>query len=136
VSDSQQTRDARAAVPALPAATVTLVRDAAGGIEVLMMRRNLNSGFVPGMYVFPGGGLDREDLCFRDNGLCRCLDDAAASAALGLSCDGIGYWVAAIREAFEEAGLLLAHDAQGRLPALSDSSSCCARRGCRLPPTA
>lgn len=123
MSDSQQTRDARAAVPALPAATVTLVRDAAGGIEVLMMRRNLKSGFVPGMYVFPGGGLDREDLCFRDNGLCRCLDDAAASAALGLSCDGIGYWVAAIREAFEEAGLLLAHDAQGRLPAFDDAAT-------------
>lgn len=114
---------AQVAVPALPAATVTLVREAGGGLEVLMMRRNLKSGFVPGMYVFPGGGLDREDLGFKDNGLCRCLDDAAASAALGLACDGIGYWVAAIREAFEEAGLLLARDAQGRLPAFEDAAT-------------
>ncbi|MEN9783946.1 MAG: hypothetical protein RJA24_1289, partial [Pseudomonadota bacterium] len=45
-----------APAPAMPAATVTIVRDTTGGIEVLMMRRNLKSGFVPGMYVFPGGG--------------------------------------------------------------------------------
>ena len=55
--------------PALPAATVTIVRDAGDGIEVLMMRRNLKSGFVPGMYVFPGGGLDEADLLFKNNGL-------------------------------------------------------------------
>lgn len=120
---SRQETTAQAAVPALPAATVTLVRDAGGGIEVLMMRRNLKSGFVPGMYVFPGGGLDPEDFGFKDNGLCHCLDDAAASAALGLPCDGIGYWVAAIREAFEEAGLLLARDAQGRMPAFGDAAT-------------
>ena len=66
-----------------PSATVTLVRDVAGGVEVLMMRRNLQSGFVPGMYVFPGGALDAEDLAFKNNALCACLDDAAASGALG-----------------------------------------------------
>ena len=54
----------------MPSATVTLVRDAPGGIEVLMMRRNLQSGFVPGMYVFPGGGLDETDLSFKNNKLC------------------------------------------------------------------
>lgn len=112
---SLQKTAARAVVPALPAATVTVVREAGSSIEVLMMRRNLKSGFVPGMYVFPGGGLDDSDLLFKNNGLCNCLDDTAASAALGLTGDGIGYWVAAIREAFEEAGLLLARDAKGRL---------------------
>ena len=45
----------------LPAATVTLVRDSARGPEVLMMQRNLKSGFVPGAHIFPGGALDEED---------------------------------------------------------------------------
>ena len=126
MSDQQQSRQSaapRAVVPALPAATVTVVRDAGGSIEVLMMRRNLKSGFVPGMYVFPGGGLDRADLSFKNNGLCNCLEDHAASAALGLGCDGIGYWAAAIREAFEEAGLLLARDARGQPLAFSEAAT-------------
>lgn len=105
-----------------PSATVTLVRDVPGSIEVLMMRRNLQSGFVPGMYVFPGGGLDEEDLSFKSNLLCDCLDDACASGALGVACDGIAYWAAAIREAFEECGLLLAYDAAGRMIEFSDAS--------------
>ncbi len=96
----------------MPSATVTIVRDAPRGIEVLMMRRNLQSGFVPGMYVFPGGGLDDTDLSFKNNDLCKCFDDVSASALLGVAGDGLAYWAAAIREAFEESGLLLArHDA-------------------------
>ena len=109
------------AIP-MPSATVTLVRDAPGGIEVLMMRRNLKSGFVPGMYVFPGGGLDKDDLLFKNNNLCQCLDDAAASTTLGVAHDGMCYWVAAIREAFEESGLLLARDATGRLIRFGDAA--------------
>ena len=105
-----------------PSATVTLVRDVAGGIEVLMMRRNLQSGFVPGMYVFPGGAVDEEDLFFKNNALCDCLDDSVASGALGLGCDGIAYWAAAIREAFEECGLLLAYDAAGRMIEFGDAA--------------
>lgn len=105
----------------MPSATVTIVRDAPRGIEVLMMRRNLKSGFVPGMHVFPGGGLDNNDLLFKNNKLCKCLDDVAASAALGLAQDGIAYWVASIREAFEESGLLLARDAAGQLIRFDDA---------------
>ena len=52
-------------VPALPAATVTLVRDGAAGLEVLMLQRNFKSGFMPGMYLFPGGGLDAGHLSRR-----------------------------------------------------------------------
>lgn len=113
---------ARDPVPALPAATVTIVRNAGGkgGIEVLMMRRNLKSGFVPGMYVFPGGGLDDADHAFSGNGLCSCLGDAAASAVLGVESGGLAYWAAAIREAFEEAGLLLARDRGGKPLSLAD----------------
>ena len=107
--------------PAMPAATVTIVRDARDGIEVLMMRRNLKSGFVPGMYVFPGGGLDDADLLFKNNGLCNCLDDASASGMLGVAADGLAYWAAAIREAFEESGLLLARNGAGSLVTLADA---------------
>jgi 8-oxo-dGTP pyrophosphatase MutT (NUDIX family) len=107
------------AVP-MPSATVTIVRDAPRGIEVLMMKRNLKSGFVPGMHVFPGGGLDDTDLSFKNNGLCNCFDDASASGVLGMSCDGLAYWVAAIREAFEESGLLLARNEAGEVVSLAD----------------
>ena len=47
-----------AEITPIPSATATLVRDAAAGLEVLMMQRNFNSGFVPGAFVFPGGALE------------------------------------------------------------------------------
>jgi len=102
-------------VPALPAATVTLVRDAPGGLEVLMLQRNLQSGFMPGMFLFPGGALDPGDR--ESSVLARCpgLDDAAASAALGIASGGLAYWAAAIRESFEEAGVLLAYGSNGSI---------------------
>ncbi len=111
---------AQPAVTPMPSATVTIVRNAGSGIEVLMMKRNLQSGFVPGMHVFPGGGLDASDLLFKNNGLCSCFDDTQASGALGMACDGLAYWVAAIREAFEESGLLLARNAAGAVVSLTD----------------
>ncbi|MDP1672356.1 MAG: NUDIX domain-containing protein [Burkholderiales bacterium] len=113
-------RSGKPVVP-MPSATVTIVRDAKGGIEVLMMRRNLKSGFVPGMHVFPGGGVDDTDFCFKNNGLCTCFDDVRASGALGLNTDGLAYWAAAIREAFEESGLLLARDGRGATLSLRDA---------------
>ena len=114
-------RGAKPVVP-MPSATVTIVRDAPGGIEVLMMRRNLKSGFVPGMHVFPGGGIDDTDFLFKNNNLCKCFDDSAASGTLGLACDGLAYWAAAIREAFEESGLLLARDGRGETLSLRDAA--------------
>lgn len=107
----------------MPSATVTIVRNAGPGVEVLMMKRNLQSGFVPGMHVFPGGGLDDDDLLFKNNSLCNCLNDGVASATLGLAQDGLCYWIAAIREAFEESGLLLARHAQGGLIRLDDDAT-------------
>ena len=90
-----------------PAATVTLVRDAPLGLEVLMLQRSMALKFMPGAYVFPGGALDPGDDSAELHGLCVGLDDAAASRALGLARGGLAYWIAAIREAFEEAGILL-----------------------------
>src|SRR5580692_5156681 len=95
------------------AATVMLIRDAGDGqggttIEVCMLRRNLASEFVAGAYVFPGGSVDGEDRGPEAEALCRGMTDAEASAILGIDSGGLGFWVAALRECFEEAGVMLA----------------------------
>jgi 8-oxo-dGTP pyrophosphatase MutT (NUDIX family) len=92
------------------AATVMLVRDGADGMEVFMLRRNLNSDFVGGAYVFPGGAVDEEDRHADLEAVCRGLSDDGASARLDVARGGLAYWVAAVRECFEEAGVLLAVD--------------------------
>jgi len=79
-----------------------------------MLQRNHSLKFMPGVYVFAGGGLDAADGAPEMSGLCVGLEDHAASGMLGIERGGLAYWVAAIREAFEEAGILLAYDATGR----------------------
>lgn len=105
-----------------PAATITIVRDLTDGFEVLMMQRSLNSGFMAGAYVFPGGAIDDEDRDQSLYALCVGIDDAEASRRLGVERDGLAYWVGAIRECFEEAGLLLCYDRAGRLLGLDDAA--------------
>ena len=102
----------------VPSATVTLIRDAGAGVEVLMMQRNLKSVFVPGMYVFPGGALDAADSAPEICELSSGIDDARASSTLEVASCGLAYWAAAIRESFEEAGLLIAYDEKERMVAL------------------
>jgi 8-oxo-dGTP pyrophosphatase MutT (NUDIX family) len=90
-----------------------LVRDAAptsgdAALEVLMVRRNLRSDFVGGAYVFPGGAVDPHDGGTEAEAICAGRTDAEASALLGFARGGLAYWVAVVRETFEEAGLLLA----------------------------
>ncbi|MDP1716524.1 MAG: NUDIX hydrolase [Burkholderiales bacterium] len=104
----------------LPAATVALVRDSARGLETLLMQRNLKSGFMAGMHLFPGGGLDAADASAEACSLCAGLDDAAASRIIGVEHGGLAYWMAAIRESFEEAGVLLAYDAHGNMMLLDE----------------
>lgn len=108
----------RTEVKPLPAATVTLVRDAPRGLEVLMTQRSFSLAFMPGVHVFPGGALDASDDSPALQARCVGLDDAAASRTLGLERGGLAYWIAAIREAFEEAGILLAYDARGEFVTL------------------
>jgi 8-oxo-dGTP pyrophosphatase MutT (NUDIX family) len=101
------------AVPLRDAATVMLIRDALDGegrpaVEVCMLRRNLASEFVAGAYVFPGGSVDPADRGDAAEELCRGLSDAQASEVLGVDSGGLAFWVAALRECFEEAGVLLA----------------------------
>lgn len=98
-------------VPVRPAATVMLVRDTSDGLEVFMLRRTLQAVFAGGMYVFPGGRVDDADHADELEPICDGLDDATASAQLQIARGGLAYWVAAIRECFEEAGVLLARHA-------------------------
>jgi 8-oxo-dGTP pyrophosphatase MutT (NUDIX family) len=84
-----------------------LVRDASVGVEVFLMERSAH-GMFGGLHVFPGGKVDDSDYAKRWNALSRGPDDASASAILGIDSGGLGYWVACIRECFEEAGVLLA----------------------------
>jgi glyoxylase-like metal-dependent hydrolase (beta-lactamase superfamily II) len=99
-----------------PAATLVLVRDSPEGIEVFMMQRTHQAAFIPGGYVFPGGAVDPSDSDKSFEAHCTGLDDGSASQLLNLETGGLAYWVAAIRECFEESGLLLAYDKSGRFP--------------------
>lgn len=93
--------------PVIPAATVLLLRDGPEGLEVFMVLRPQEIGSFAGALVFPGGKVDPRD---RDPGL----------AAFARDPDPAGFRVAAIREAFEECGVLLARD--GRTGALVDAA--------------
>jgi 8-oxo-dGTP pyrophosphatase MutT (NUDIX family) len=90
-----------------PAATCMVLRDGPDGLETLLLRRNPRSVFVPGAHVFPGGAVEPTDADAHpvDAG---APTDAEASARLDLVSGGLAYWVAAVRETFEESGLLLA----------------------------
>ena len=85
---------------ASPAATVILLRDGGQGPEVLLLKRHRSSGFVPGAYVFPGGRVDAADAA-----------PELASYVANLPADPdppLPFWTAAVREVFEETGVLLA----------------------------
>ena len=99
--------------PPRAAATIVVVRDGPCGIEVLLSRRAEVGDLNSGAWVFPGGVLDTTDRAAHDS--CVGLDDAGASALLGLEDGGLDHYVAAVRECFEEAGLLFAVDATGTL---------------------
>ncbi|MDF1552672.1 MAG: hypothetical protein P1P84_06390 [Deferrisomatales bacterium] len=105
--------------PAEPAATIILVRQHQGGLQTYLLRRSPKLRFMAGMHVFPGGRVDPEDrdptlwanrIDLPEEDLARRFgDDLTAGEALG-------YAVAAVRETYEEAGILLARDASGDPP--------------------
>jgi 8-oxo-dGTP pyrophosphatase MutT (NUDIX family) len=100
--------------PVRIAATLILLRDGASGMEVLLLRRadkadDQNSGAS----VFPGGVVDTHDRSLHL--MCKGLDDAGASRRLGVAEGGLDYYAAAVRECFEEAGVLFACDAEDRV---------------------
>lgn len=100
-------------VAARDAATIMLVREGADGdapaLEVCMLRRHLDSDFVGGAYVFPGGKVDDDDRSVAAGHACAGRSETEASDLLDLPSGGLAFWVAALRECFEEAGVLLAY---------------------------
>ena len=116
-------------VPATPrpAATIVLVRPGPAGPEVLLLKRNRTVGFVPGAYVFPGGRVDSEDASAE---LVERLDGVSpeqAAERLGMEESdrrAVAYYVAALREAFEETGIMIGRGPGGTPlpPAAGDAS--------------
>jgi 8-oxo-dGTP pyrophosphatase MutT (NUDIX family) len=103
-----------------PAATVVLLRERAGALEVLLMRRRSTLGFLGGMWVFPGGRMEASDASPE---ALRRVQPTGSRTHLGLRDPtgapmpmdlALGHALAACREAFEEAGVLLACDEDGR----------------------
>lgn len=97
------------------AATVVLVRSGSRGPEVLLTRRPASMAFAPDMEVFPGGRVDGDDAApsWRERSV---VGPAEAAAALGGDLDpatALAVHVAAVRELFEEAGVLLADQPGG-----------------------
>jgi 8-oxo-dGTP pyrophosphatase MutT (NUDIX family) len=98
--DKEKIMNDAAPITPRPASTVLLLRDGPGGIEVLMVTRNVASDFASGALVFPGGRVDAAD--GKVDMLSRCRPVAGSDAA------AMAFRVAAVRETFEEAHLLLA----------------------------
>ncbi|MEX2100438.1 MAG: NUDIX hydrolase [Acidimicrobiia bacterium] len=95
------------------AATVMVLRPGAAGTEVLMVRRHGRSGFAADAWVFPGGVIDEPDRTL-PQACWRGIDPAALAPRFRASAELVlGMHVAAVRETFEEAGLLLATTAAG-----------------------
>ena len=93
------------------ASTVALLRASAEeSFEVLLTRRPRQMRFMGGFYVFPGGTVHKEDYSAKVVKRCRGLSTTKAQEILGNCLDpevSLGHWVAAIRELFEEVGVLL-----------------------------
>lgn len=98
-----------------PAATVMLIADRPN-LQVFMMERNANIVFAGGMWVFPGGRVDATDSPLKFQALSTHRTDAEASALMNIEDGGLSYYIGAIRESFEEAGILLALDKDSHEP--------------------
>lgn len=122
---TQEGTESRTGAAPHDAAAVILLRGRADGpYEVFLMRRNRNQAFMGGAFVFPGGHLDAADA---DPGLAAFTGGLSPADARRLlqepdipETTALGLFMAAIRETFEEAGVLLARDAAGRPVALAE----------------
>ena len=125
------------AAPGLPetpraAATVVLLRDSTAGPEVLLLRRHAKASNMAGVHVFPGGKLDAEDATLNPD---THLDQPPATLHERLnepdtdSATAAGLYVAALREALEECGLLLAEPLGGTTAVDADRARAMLREG-------
>jgi glyoxylase-like metal-dependent hydrolase (beta-lactamase superfamily II)/8-oxo-dGTP pyrophosphatase MutT (NUDIX family) len=110
IRTNQQLHPQRKPAQLRQAATVLLLRDTAHGLEVLMTRRSMSASFAPGAYVFPGGGIDAADAEAHGQAKRR-----ATQSDLHLT-----QAIAAIRESFEELGVLLARHSDGSHASTAD----------------
>ena len=112
-------------VPAKPAATIALLRDSPSRMEVLLLKRDRNASFVPGAYVFPGGRVDPADWTKQTLASVDGLTTETAATRLGLvgtSPPAIAYYIAALREAFEETGILVGVGPNAQAPPTAAAS--------------
>ena len=98
-----------------PASTVVLVRPAATGLEVFLVRRHDAIAFMGGAHVFPGGRVDAADRIDDPSAWCDGVDRASARMPERAPSEAVAFHVAAVRELFEEAGVLLARDSRGSI---------------------
>jgi len=107
--------------PIRPAATIIIVREAQESYEIFMLKRTSKASFASGMFVFPGGRVDSDDHLHKYDEY-RCGPSGAQTQQVNaLGYEWRGFWIAAIRETFEEAGLLLAYK-NGELVSFADDS--------------
>src|SRR5258708_1842734 len=92
------------------AATLILLRPGERGPEVLMLQRAQSAVFLGVAYVFPGGSIDADDSDPRVLSRVKNLTNEKANLRLGVESGGLAFWVAAVRECFEEAGIALLLD--------------------------
>jgi len=95
--------------PIRPAATIIVVREADPSYEIFMLKRTSRASFASGMYVFPGGRVDGDDHLHKYDAVRHGPTQAQTPQVQALGDEWRGYWISAIRETFEEAGLLLAY---------------------------
>jgi 8-oxo-dGTP pyrophosphatase MutT (NUDIX family) len=107
------------AVVPRPSASVILVRDGDGGLETFMVRRHARSRVAPSAYVFPGGTVRDDDAAFDGAVPADALADRSDSPLSAV--DATAYFVAAMRELFEEAGVLLARSGAASLLAVDEA---------------
>ncbi len=131
VRPTQLLHPQREPVALRPAATVLLLRDGPDGLQVLMTRRSMTASFAPGAYVFPGGGVDAADAAAHPQ----------ANRRIGQNDLHLTQAIAAIRESFEELGVLFARHTDGRWAGEADIAALdrkapfaaqCAARGLHL----
>jgi 8-oxo-dGTP pyrophosphatase MutT (NUDIX family) len=100
---------------------VILAREANESFEIFMLKRTSRASFAGGMFVFPGGRVDNDDHLHKYDAHRFGPTETQARQVEALGSEWRGYWIAAIRETFEEAGLLLAYDEE-RLVAFDDDT--------------